>query len=856
MNFAAAREKGPARSSGRSPGVDKRHDPLTRPFQPVSGTVQRSCSCGGGCPGCQKDSSDIQTKLRVSEPGDVHEQEADRVADEIMRMPEPQISRQGFEEEEEEETIQRQVDGDEEEEVQLKGRTVASSDTVSTHEVSSVGQPADGGAPLARSERKFFEPRLGQELGDVRVHTDPRASSSARDLNARAYTLGQDISFGEGEYRPGTWDGRRLLAHELVHTVQQSSGVTARVQRKDCDQALVNDATRTIPVFFPKQKALMKVFNASAGEALKSGAKGAAVGLLQQALVDLGFLARPAKRVDRGFGPDTLKAVEAFQLQAKLPETGIVDRMTLRCLDDQRLHQAVPVANTEKAKPGDLTLRGQFGSRKGTIFFDHGEKKLGSTDNTELERIAKDPTQKCNVLHLDGFMSLDEFLDPAMASLAQERVDAVDTKLAAEGHGTACPLPHPPSFRIKRPQPEAKKDNINFGRMRIVEIPEEVQKHQSTAGRVHEECSATEKSDINTSHPEAVRLLDDTLTKLKTRDQTANDAVATFFGDKKRIKTVERNLAKWRDYVRDDLPDRNLCSDKADNECGGTTAYFASKLKRTDPITGVTQPAGTIVWCPPFLSEPDSDERAKVAVHEAGHASLGTVDFGYDSQRLQRFLPLLPKIALQNTDSYLMLILCLDAGPCALPAPQATDKLNFPDAADGEKAKEAVAWTEKWADDAWQNINWLASEVSLALKDPDEWLDPLPKLLDVVAGAFGVQRPRKSLPTTRELEFISNVHGQFNLIDNRVRNRRIDMEEDAALGATAKWDPEQPGKGANPGTADTIRFGDKFFGQKKRDQVKLLYKEAVRITGIPAHLQDVFTDVAIHLVYKHGTKKP
>ena len=123
MNFAAAKEKGPARNSRRSPGVDQVHDPLTRPFQHVSGTVQRSCSCGGGCPGCQKDSSDIQTKLRVSEPGDVHEQEADRVADEIMRMPDPQISRQGVEEEEEE-AIQRQVDREEEEEdVQLHSPT-------------------------------------------------------------------------------------------------------------------------------------------------------------------------------------------------------------------------------------------------------------------------------------------------------------------------------------------------------------------------------------------------------------------------------------------------------------------------------------------------------------------------------------------------------------------------------------------------------------------------------------------------------------------------------------------------------------------------------------------------------------
>lgn len=74
---------------------------------------------------------------------------------------------------------------------------------------------------LPEPMRAFFEPRFGRDFGGVRVHTDTRAAETARALNARAFTLGHDVVFGAGEYAPGTGEGRRLLAHELTHVVQQ-----------------------------------------------------------------------------------------------------------------------------------------------------------------------------------------------------------------------------------------------------------------------------------------------------------------------------------------------------------------------------------------------------------------------------------------------------------------------------------------------------------------------------------------------------------------------------------------------------------------------------------------------------------
>lgn len=85
------------------------------------------------------------------------------------------------------------------------------------------------GSPLDSSARTFFESRFGQDFSGVRVHTDANAQASARDVNAQAYTVGRDIVFGAGQYRPETLEGRKLLAHELTHTIQQGSAAPSNV---------------------------------------------------------------------------------------------------------------------------------------------------------------------------------------------------------------------------------------------------------------------------------------------------------------------------------------------------------------------------------------------------------------------------------------------------------------------------------------------------------------------------------------------------------------------------------------------------------------------------------------------------
>jgi len=108
------------------------------------------------------------------------------------------------------------------------------------------------GAPLDPRTRTFMESRFGHNFGSVRVHTDGRAAESARAVNALAYTVGQDIVFGAGKYDTVTEKGRRLLAHELTHVVQQHQGIARQPdERSASHDAALERARNFQPHFRP-----------------------------------------------------------------------------------------------------------------------------------------------------------------------------------------------------------------------------------------------------------------------------------------------------------------------------------------------------------------------------------------------------------------------------------------------------------------------------------------------------------------------------------------------------------------------------------------------------------------------------
>ncbi|MBM3235932.1 DUF4157 domain-containing protein [Candidatus Poribacteria bacterium] len=130
--------------------------------------------------------------------------------------------------------IQTKKQVEEEEELQTKARPGQASE-VTPNLVTRINDIRDGGQPLPVSERAFFESRFGYDFSQVRLHTDNHAAQVAQSLKAQAFTVGRDVVFGAEQYAPKTDEGRRLMAHELTHVVQQgASGLqsTVKIQRR------------------------------------------------------------------------------------------------------------------------------------------------------------------------------------------------------------------------------------------------------------------------------------------------------------------------------------------------------------------------------------------------------------------------------------------------------------------------------------------------------------------------------------------------------------------------------------------------------------------------------------------------
>ena len=169
----------------------------------------------------------IQTKLKINKPGDLYEQEADKVAEQVMLMEDPRVQRQLEEELVQKKPvitplIQRQTEEEDGEEILQPKELPSRSNEVTPALSFSIQSLRGGGQALPESVSAYFEPHFGHDFSQVRVHTDGNAVESAKKMNALAYTMGRNIVFGAGQYQPGTTVGRRLLAHELTHVVQQS----------------------------------------------------------------------------------------------------------------------------------------------------------------------------------------------------------------------------------------------------------------------------------------------------------------------------------------------------------------------------------------------------------------------------------------------------------------------------------------------------------------------------------------------------------------------------------------------------------------------------------------------------------
>ncbi|WP_310682884.1 DUF4157 domain-containing protein [Aliifodinibius sp. S!AR15-10] len=209
----------------------------------------------------------IQPKLKVGNPRDKYEQEANRVADTVMRKPDGQVQRQTQDEDEEmvqmqssgeEEELQMQAMDDEEEQLQMQPM-----EEEEELQMKSANQQSDGqgtfapegisqqlqssrgaGESLSPGLQREMTQKMGSDFSNVAIHTDSKAVQMNEELGAKAFTHGSDIYFNQGQYNPESSKGKHLLAHELTHVVQQN-GAGERVAKQGLltpaqEQAAIN----------------------------------------------------------------------------------------------------------------------------------------------------------------------------------------------------------------------------------------------------------------------------------------------------------------------------------------------------------------------------------------------------------------------------------------------------------------------------------------------------------------------------------------------------------------------------------------------------------------------------------------
>ena len=200
--------------------------------------------------------ANIQTKLKVSHPGDIYEQEADRVAEQIINS---KVDHSFLGSTKPNERVDLKcsncLDSEEENKEKMKiNRNQAEisnspdeleiSGNVAEHVANALEEP---GSPLESSPKRFMESRFGFNFGFIRIHTGINSSKSASALNALSYTIGNDIVFGEGQYMPTTSHGTKLLAHELVHVIQQGAAIRSNALRQtSVAKNLDNSVTSTV----------------------------------------------------------------------------------------------------------------------------------------------------------------------------------------------------------------------------------------------------------------------------------------------------------------------------------------------------------------------------------------------------------------------------------------------------------------------------------------------------------------------------------------------------------------------------------------------------------------------------------
>lgn len=273
----------------------------------------------------------VQTKLNIGKADDAYEKEADSVAEKVVNKNNDSqaINRSGEEEEavmskplaDGISSLQKKEQAKEEQEEVAQAKFEGNS-TVNSLE-GNISEEQSNGEAMDPTIRREMESGFGSNFKGVKIHTSSKANDMANSIGAQAFTHGQHIYFNQGKYDPGSKQGKKLLAHELTHTIQQSNSV----QRYVMDDYSSNlEASR-----FKGDYLLEQVHDHA--KLIKQGSKGPSVSKLQLGLMHLGF-SLPVYGADGDFGNETKHAVLSFQDHYDLGIDGIIGSETMGALDD------------------------------------------------------------------------------------------------------------------------------------------------------------------------------------------------------------------------------------------------------------------------------------------------------------------------------------------------------------------------------------------------------------------------------------------------------------------------------------------------------------------------------------------
>lgn len=825
----------------------------------------------------------LQPKLKIGQANDQYEQEADRVAEQIMRMPESESTSKAntnsfsnINSSQQHAIVQRSCAACREESdlIQRKKQPALTSE-VPANITTSMQSLKASGSPLAQSERSFFEPRFGTSFSGVRLHHNQSAAKTAESIQARAFTLGQHIVFGAGQYSPGSAASKKLLAHELTHVIQQKGASSSVIQRYTCQN---NPATAPSSGMSDCRTENSRPSHANVtinfsenqsgiGSAAQTALSGVAASWHANARND-------TVRIDAYSSCEgassanwrlSCRRAGAIEGELKAPSDGTTgipvtatfnkfshgetEEFSTSVLAENRKGQVTlqPVATAlpavvPTAGPTDFRINRIPRSSQSQIFFGAGSSTLTADAITQIDGLKS--TSPASV-RLIGFASLEE-----AGSLAQDRANAVRARLAA--------TPDAVNVTSAVGNAAATANRSNLARARNVEIL------VGTTAPSTVDCALTDPVTGTLVNPPKVpcATMDPaTVTAFTAAHTVANDAmtkgmnsitpahsnynptlIQQFFGnsDPATLSQLATNMGNLRSHVSGLTGNLATPVDGISSiiRCAGQCDTGGCESGRVIAYNNGVDANSVFTLCVPVFKGLNQNDQARNVIHESAHGTSplggagdptgGTKDVAYRHERMMFHLS--PQDRLRNSDSYALFAMYarerITTGvPTAIPTGIRTPESDIDismNTTDRAAVDLAIAQLEKrlsWAADHSNQLFGQAQKVRAGtLAWSATWAQAY---MQEAARSFPLTSP-PAAPTVTDMTTLAAIIERYKIMKFEINRDLIFMEMPTGI---ISWPV-----GGNGLASTLLSFGPGFYRANAENQVSLLLQNLAAST--------------------------